>query len=133
MPKINGPATPVRRRRWTAAEKAAYVAEYARSRLSIAAFCREKGLSLGTFARWRQGARTGSAGPGSRPPSTPFGFARVELAPASEPPSAWTRHAAADRAITLVVRGRGGLEAEITGVDAATAARMLRLVLPRVR
>jgi hypothetical protein len=50
--------------------------------------------------------------------------------PRAVPPA---RDATGGAAITLVVRGGSGIEAELTGVDAGTAVQVVRLVLARFR
>lgn len=48
---------PVRRRRWTAAEKAALVAESLQPGINISALARRRGVSRGLLQTWRRTAR----------------------------------------------------------------------------
>ncbi len=97
--------------RTTPAQRAAYVDVFRRSDLSAATCCREYGLTPATLARWRRTA------PRSRR-ARPAPFARVVLADA----------APAVATLRVVIRGVQG-EAEITGVDARTVRRLVRVVL----
>ena len=54
------------RRRRSRAEAQQLVAEYKASGLSRAEFCRERGLSLATLARYRKRHSQGQAAPGTR-------------------------------------------------------------------
>jgi hypothetical protein len=69
-------------------------------------FCAETGVPRATFNLWQREARDAPA------------FARVELGPPSAP-----------RGLTLVVRRPGGLEAEVTGLDAATVVAVMQPML----
>ena len=113
-------------RRWTAADKAAYLAAFATSPLSIKAFCAEVGVPRATFTLWqgqaRAEARAQRVVPSRRqrhrrrrPRQAPE-FARVELVP---PPTGGLR---------LIVRRATGLEAELTGLDGPTLVTVLRAV-----
>ncbi|HTR77910.1 MAG TPA: hypothetical protein VMH39_07355 [Gemmatimonadaceae bacterium] len=119
-------------RRWTAADKAAYLAQFAESHLSGAAFCRLMDLPRATFTLWQREARAAAGRPGS-PRARPAGFARVELVPRIADPTARPTGATAGPAMTVVVRGVAGVAAELTGVDPVTAVQLVRLVLPRIR
>jgi len=100
-------------RRWTAADKAAYLAAFATSPLTIKAFCAETGVPRATFNLWQHEAReTGATG------RTVPAFARVEQAPP-----------ASRGGLMMVVRGAGSLEAELTAVDATTVILVLRALL----
>ena len=108
-------------RRWSAADKAAYLAAFAKRRLGLTAFCAETGVPRATFTLWQREARAARAAQTPQTPQTRHDrpiFARVELAPPSAP-----------RGIALIVRGPAGLAAKLTGLDAATALTVLRLVL----
>lgn len=100
------------RRRWTAADKAAHLAAFTTSGRTIAAYCADAGVSLATFSLWRRDARRAH----HEMPT----FARVELAPATDPAG-----------ITVVVREPGGRESVLTGLDAATAIQAWRVVVER--
>ena len=108
-----------RRRRWTAAEKAACLTALATSGRSTTAFCRETGVPRATLRLWQRAARASE-------PVVPR-FAVVEVVPPADavpaPPVTTTA------ALTLVVRGRGGIEAAFTGLDAASAAALLQVVV----
>lgn len=126
-------------RRWTEADKAAYLARFAESRLSGAAFCRMMDLPRATFTLWQREARVAAARPGSGRRSRYAQFARVALVPGSKAPA--TRPRAGEVAaiptmtlpMTVSVRGVTGSAAELTGVDAVTAVEVVRLVLSRLR
>jgi transposase-like protein len=111
-------------RRWTAADKAAYLAAFATSPLSIKAFCAETGVPRATFTLWqgeaRAAARAHRGAPSRRRRKTPA-FARVELVP---PPPA----TGGIGGMVLVMRGPAGVEAELTGLDAATLTAVLHAV-----
>jgi transposase-like protein len=98
-------------RRWTAADKRAYLAAFATRGLTIKTFCAETGVPRATFNLWQREARAARR---SDAPS----FARVEVRPSSTAPG-----------ITMVVRRPGELEAEVTGLDAAAVVTVLRGVL----
>lgn len=100
-------------RRWTAADKAAYLAAFAASPLTIKAFCAETGVPRATFNLWQHEAREAEAARRTVPP-----FARVELVPPTS-----------SGGLMMVVRGAGGLEAELTAVDATTVIMVLRALL----
>lgn len=65
-----------------------------------------------------------------RPQRDTPAFAAVEIVPAPGAPGR-----AAERApgITMVVRGPAGLESELTGLDAATAVTLVRMVIAATR
>jgi transposase-like protein len=50
-----------RRRRWSAEEKAAYLAAFHESGLSGAAFCRDSGIPQSTFELWKREVRRDSS------------------------------------------------------------------------
>ncbi len=100
--------------RTTPAQRAAYVDVFRRSDLSAATFCREYGLTPATFARWRRTA------PRSRR-ARPAPFARVVLADLCRAPAVAT--------LRVVIRGVQGEAENITGVDARTVRRLVRVVL----
>jgi transposase-like protein len=114
-------------RRWSAADKAAALAAFATTRLTLKAFCAKRGVPRATFGFWRREVRAARAPQPSRtPPRSPARrdrptFARVELPPPPPP-----------RAMTLVVRGPGGIEAELTGLDASMVVTMVVTVLGAV-
>lgn len=107
-------APPVRRaggpRRWSAADKAAHLAAFAARSVPIPAYCADAGVPPSTLSVWLREARAAR-----RAPPT---FARVEVVPPSAGPG-----------LTLLVRGPAGLQAEVTGLDAATVVTVLRVVL----
>jgi len=49
-------------RRWTAADKAAYLAAFATSRQTIKVFCAETGVPRATFNLWQREARDARGG-----------------------------------------------------------------------
>ncbi|MEP7346606.1 MAG: hypothetical protein ABI877_15150 [Gemmatimonadaceae bacterium] len=102
-------------RRWSAAEKAAHLAAYATRGLGLQAYCTATGVPRATLTYWQRQARAlrEARVPRSRPT-----FARVEVVPS--PPAV--------SGLTMVVRGPAGLAAELTGLDAPTAVRVLRAV-----
>ena len=51
-------------RRYTEEERAAWLAKFERTTGSAAAFCREHGISYGSFMRWRGQAEPGPSAPG---------------------------------------------------------------------
>jgi transposase-like protein len=123
-------ATPRRRpggpRRWTAADKAAYLAAFATSPLSIKAFCAETGVPRATFTLWQGEARAAARAHRDAPPrrrrrKAPA-FARVKLVP---PPATTTGGIGG---MVLVMRGPAGVEAELSGLDAATLVTVLHAV-----
>src|SRR6185503_6810393 len=95
--------TPGRRaggpRRWTAADKAGYLAAFATSRQTTKTFCAETGVPPSTFNLWQREARAARGGRASPRRGDAPVFARVELGPAALP-----------RGITVVVRTPDGLE-----------------------
>lgn len=128
------PSVPVVRRRrpgvrrhWTEAEKAAYLAAFTRSAASATGFCRATGVPRATFMLWQREARAARAAQGPRRRGGPSGFAAVELVTAAD--AAALPALGKTPPLTLVVRGPGGVAAELTGVDAATAVLLVRLVL----
>ena len=104
-----------RGQRWTAAEKAQYLTDFAASGLSAAAFVRQTGLPSSTFDLWRHQARRRRGRSTRRRSPVPAGFAQVELLPPS----------AAAAGLTLVVHTGRGVTAECTGLDPATAVALL--------
>lgn len=110
-----------RGQRWTAAERARYLREFAESGLSVAAFVRRTGLPPSTFDLWRQQARHGG-GRGARRARRAWRaapqFARVEVLP---PAAATGFH--------LVLRLGGARTAEVTGLDGPTAVAVLEALL----
>jgi hypothetical protein len=91
--------------------------------LSIKAFCAEVGVPRATFTLWqgeaRAAARAQRMTPSRRRRRKPPAFARVEVVP---PLAATTRE------IVLVVRGPARVEAELSGLDAATLVTVLHAV-----
>ena len=133
------------RRSWTRAEQAAHLAEFAASGLSATAFCRRLGVGRSTLTRWRQRAAARPTPP-QRPtpqrrgrPAAPrraagSGFAAVAVVPDAgsasstrQTPGTSTR--AGTSVLTLVLRAPSGVAADVTGLDLATAAALLRAVL----
>jgi transposase len=115
-----------RRRRWSEAQKALYLARFAKSGLSVEAFLRETDISRSTFARWRR------VQPRRSRRDARASFAAVELVPAGRVSMAAEHQieSGPTRAgITMVVRGAAGLETELSGLDRATALAFLRLVV----
>lgn len=109
-----------RGQRWSAAEKARYLAEFAASGLSGAAFVRQTGLPQSTFDVWRSEARRRevSSHRSAREKAGASRFARVELMRLPSPSG-----------ITLVVRRASGLAAEFGSLDGASAGALLKTVL----
>ena len=72
-------------RRYTEEERAAWLAKFERTTVSAAAFCREHGISYGSFMRWRGNA---APGPGPEPGAIePAEFIELEIPrPPSEAP-----------------------------------------------
>lgn len=108
-----------RGQRWSAAEKARYLAAFAASGLSGAAFVRQSGLPQSTFDLWRSEARRRRrvSRRVPRESATP-GFARVEVVGPSAPSG-----------ITLVVRSGPGVVTEFGGLDTASAVSLLEAAL----
>jgi len=111
-------------RRWTAADKARHLAAFAARGGTLLAYCAAAGVPRATFTLWQRERRraaatatratTAASARRSRARAT---FARVEVvAPASAP------------AITVIVR-RAGVEAEVSGLDAATVGGVVRAIL----
>lgn len=100
-------------RRWSAADKTAHMAAFAARGGSIAAYCLAADVPRATFTLWQREARVARAivRPVRRAPPK---FARVEVVAPPRPPT-----------LSLVIRRGAGLEAEVTGVDAATLAVLL--------
>ena len=105
-------------RRWTAADKRAYLAAFATRGQTIKAFCAATGVPRATFNLWQREARAARRAPASRGRSDAPAFSRVEVGPLP------TAHG-----ITMVVRRPGEFEAEVTGLDAAAVVAVLRGVL----
>jgi transposase-like protein len=101
-------------RRWTAADKRAYLAAFATRSQTIKTFCAETGVPRATFNLWQREARSARRAPVRGRSDAPT-FARVEVATAP--------------GITMVVRRPGEFEAEVTGLDAAAVVAVLRGVL----
>ena len=104
-------------------EQAAYLALWAESGLSRAAFCREMGLREATVATWAAAA--------TAPPPR---FAPVEVvAPAPRPLApvrrGRPRAAPASAALTLHVRLPSGVEATVTGLADGAVASLLGAVV----
>jgi transposase-like protein len=97
-------------RRWTTADKTAYLAAFATSGQTINAFCEETGVPRATFNLWQREARQR---PATSPASGSSGFARVQLTPG--PPV---------HGVTLLVR-TPAFEAELRGIDTETAVMVL--------
>jgi len=70
-------------RRYTEEERAAWLAKFERTTASCAAFCREHGISYGSFMRWRGGA---APEPTSEPESAEFIELEVPPSPPGPPP-----------------------------------------------
>ena len=92
-----------------------FLSAFARSGQTITAFCGETGVPRATFTLWRREARDAQASGRTRAMSA---FARVEVVPPL--PSA---------GLTLVVRAPSGVATELSGLPAATAAALVRLML----
>jgi transposase-like protein len=105
-------------RRWTAADKRAYLAAFATRGQTIKTFCAETGVPRATFHLWQREARDARRAPASYSRSDAPAFARVEVGPLATAPG-----------ITMIVRRPGELEAEVTGLDAAAVVAVLRGVL----
>jgi transposase-like protein len=106
-------------RRWRPEDPARYLAAFARSGQTIIAFCRAAGVPLSTFTLWQRQTRIGSA---RRDRSAAFAAVEVvEVVGAQESES--------PVAITMRVRGNMGAEAELTGLDPATAVRLVRVLI----
>ena len=144
-PLLSADAPKRPRRSWTLAEQAAYVADFAASGLSATAFCRRLGIRRATLARWRERARaTAGTAPGatSRRPTRrrlQTGFAAVTVVPDAvaasstrQTPTTGAGAGAGAGAFTLVLRAPSGVAADVTGLDLATAAALLRAVLTPV-
>lgn len=119
-PKRRGPSG---RRRWTATDKAHYLAAFAKSGLSTKVFCAEMNVPRSSFTLWQQEARRAvptNAAPTAR--AKPSSFARVEVV-APAPPNG----------ITLVLRSVHGDVAELAGLDTVTALTLVRSLLARGR
>src|SRR5687767_15281244 len=99
-----------RRSRWSAAAKARLLRRFAASGVGPSTFCRIHGLPRKTFLLWRRQAERD------------LGFAAVELP-----------RPAIGSALTVVVRLAGGVEAELTGLDATSTATLLRQLLVGAR
>jgi hypothetical protein len=105
--------------RTTGAERTAYLAAFARSHLSAAAFCRQHGLVYGTFAAWRSAARAAQSTQKSRRAAASR-FARVIVAEDDAPP--------AGGPVRFLLHAPTG-DVEVIGADAATLVRLVRTVL----
>lgn len=104
-------------------EKAALLDAFRDSGLSAAAFCRQLGVPLATFALWKRDARVAG--------NARSEFARVAVVPAPISPGPELGDAWAG--MRVLVRSVGGHEAAIEGVDGRTAVRLVALVLGRAR
>lgn len=111
-----------RGRRWTVAERARYLREFAESGLSAAAFVRRTGIPRSTFDLWRSEARPGGRRAVRRETAVPARVARVEVLP---PTSASGLH--------LVVRIGAELTAKLRGLDASAAAVIAAMIRERSR
>lgn len=102
-----------KRRRWTVAEKAGHVADFAALGLTQAEFCRREGLSPATFSLWWrqvQGRSERPVGDGSKQT-----FAEVVLAPVT------------GSAQPVVIHGSGGMKVEVAvGTDPVWLAHLLK-------
>lgn len=104
--------------RWSAAEKAKYLSQFATSGLSAAAFVRKTGLPQSTFDLWRSEHRRRRGKRPTRREIRTAGFAQVEVV-----------RAAAPSGITLVVRSAAGVVAKLRALDAASAGSLLEVAL----
>ena len=128
---LDAPKRP--RRSWTSAEQAAHLAEFTASGLSATAFCRRLGIRRATLARWRQRA-AGTPTPRcleSRVARWPgaMGFAAVTVVPDAAHAAGPAPSASPAPPLALLLRAPSGMVADVTGLDAATAAALLRAVL----
>jgi transposase-like protein len=124
---------PGRRRRWSAAEKARYLAAFRRSGGTVAAFCRRTGVPRATFTLWRQDEDHERGDRGARQrvgTARGAGFARVAVRPGIP---GVTDAAATPAGITVRVHAPSALTGELIGLDADTALRALRLLLRHQR
>jgi len=138
-PNVTAPDAPKRpRRSWPPAEQAAHLADFAASGLSATAFCRRLGIRRATLARWRQRAAPTPRRLEHRVARRPgaVGFAAVTVVPdAAHGPAPSASPAAAPLApsltssLALVLRAPSGVAADVTGLDLAAAAALLRAVL----
>ncbi len=137
-PNVTLPEAPKRpRRSWTPGEQAAHLAEFAASGLSATAFCRRLGIRRATLARWRQRASAAVPPVPRRDarPRTAAGFAAVTVVPEAAPAEALVPAPSAPqapplpRSLSVVLRAPSGVAADVTGLDLATAAALLRAVL----
>jgi hypothetical protein len=102
--------------RTTATERAAYLAAFACSHLSAAAFCRQHGLVYGTFAAWRSEARAAQP----RKTRRASRFARVVIAADDAAPTGGP--------VRFLLHAPTG-DVEVIGADAATLVRLVRTLL----
>jgi hypothetical protein len=104
----------VKRRRRSGAEVEALVAEFEASGLKRGAFCRQRGLAIGTLDNYRRRVQ-------SKPYSGAGSLLPVEVAPSM----ALDVHGVAGRDGTLVVELRSGRRIEVRrGFDAETLERL---------
>lgn len=115
------------RRRWSAAERAGYLAAFRWSGGTVAAFCRRTGVPRATFTLWRRDEREERIARQQHGSALPTRFARVEVT--SGGPDA----AARATGITVRLHGQSMVTGELIGLDAATALRALRLLLRHQR
>jgi hypothetical protein len=105
------------RRRWSAAEKAAHLAAFARSAWTADQFCRARDIPRSTFALWQREAR---GAPARRAARSRFAAVDVVARPVATAPGA---------GMVFRVRSPAGVDAELAGLDRATAVALLRVVL----
>ena len=119
-----------RHQRRSAEEKASYLAAFRRSGLSGAAFCEAMDVPRSTLARWQGEAREAGTAVAALPRHPRVAFARVDGVVPSEAARGETGEAeGAGVGIRIVVRGVGGQEAALDGVDRWTAVCIVERVL----
>jgi transposase-like protein len=120
-----------RRRQWTAAERTACLRAFAATGQSVTAFCRERGVPRATLTLWRW---TASASTAAARPADGAGtrFARVEVVTHPAPRAITSAAPPAPVELTLVLRTPDGVEAVVTGLDAAAVAVLRGVLAPSV-
>ena len=106
-------------RRWTAADKARHLAAFAARGGTLLAYCAAAGVPRATFTFWQRERRATTAAQAARrtPSRSRPTFARVQVVAPSP-----------GRGLTVVVRS-AGVEAEVSGLDAATVVTVVRALL----
>ena len=106
-----------KRRRWTEAEKAGHLADFAAQGLTQAKFCRQKGLSPATFSLWCRRRRVRGEIPAGG--ASGQSFAEVVLTPLAG--------SAANVVRSVVIHGGGGTKVEAAvGTDPMWLAHLLK-------